>query len=503
MASYELNETEGLRGPVLSADEAAVDLTVELGDGASGQDDVITLEGDLGDADFGVDAVDEEFVIAPQPGPSEMEQLTVDGLHGAATRRNTEVDEADAAPEDTAASPAHVPRIDVDEETGAVRARISTELGDHGILNAHLTERGDEKELVVDDLSVIPLHVNTDLPAWLLANAADAGKAQGATSVDSIVGSPRSVDIREQVFGKYGTEFHDPSARDGDTPLHITADQARSYLGAGERTLHMRGFLPTEPDSPPLAAGYNQEELAALLNPPVEEAAAEETVVDDVTAATEPEATETTTIKVDAADNETELQEAPKPASVPDPDGRVVNEEDFAAFYAQHSGFVENILRSTRGLSPEEAADVMQESFLSAWKSREKFDGGNARAWITRISLNMATNGYRKAQRSPKVIDDEEVIDAAFRSAASTEPAPEDVAERNERIEEMTRALKEAKMPDNWRKILMLRYGYGMTEKEVAEKLGIPKGSVATGAMRGLERMRELLESRQEEQVLV
>ena len=48
--------------------------------------------------------------------------------------------------------------------------------------------------------------------------------------------------------------------------------------------------------------------------------------------------------------------------------------------------------------SYDDAEDVVQESFLRAWRSRESFDGAHARAWLYRIATNACIDRSRARQ---------------------------------------------------------------------------------------------------------
>src|SRR4030065_633645 len=58
----------------------------------------------------------------------------------------------------------------------------------------------------------------------------------------------------------------------------------------------------------------------------------------------------------------------------------------------------------------DRAEDLVQETFLKAWRSFHSFQPGtNARAWLYRIMMNAYIDSYRKADREPEIVDQEDV----------------------------------------------------------------------------------------------
>src|SRR5215211_7869085 len=91
------------------------------------------------------------------------------------------------------------------------------------------------------------------------------------------------------------------------------------------------------------------------------------------------------------------------------------------------SGMYSSALRMTR--NPSDAEDLVQETFLRAYRGFAGFqEGTNLKAWLYRILTNTFINSYRKKQREPKTVPDENVEDwylydrlAAQSSEASAE----------------------------------------------------------------------------------
>src|SRR5207245_10557972 len=73
---------------------------------------------------------------------------------------------------------------------------------------------------------------------------------------------------------------------------------------------------------------------------------------------------------------------------------------------------LESLFRAARRLTRNRtrAEDLLQETFLRAWRSFHTFKPGtNARAWLYKILMNAYIDGYRKATREPDIVDQEDV----------------------------------------------------------------------------------------------
>ncbi len=131
----------------------------------------------------------------------------------------------------------------------------------------------------------------------------------------------------------------------------------------------------------------------------------------------------------------------------------------------------------------DEAEDLTQDVFYHAWRSFDRYEAGtNCRAWLRSILFHRMQHHRRRAARG--VLG--EGADAAMGHLEAAEP-------RAERIEsaEMLAAL--AALPEVFRDVLLLADVEECAYKEIAERLGIPAGTVMSRLSRARRRMRELL----------
>ena len=148
--------------------------------------------------------------------------------------------------------------------------------------------------------------------------------------------------------------------------------------------------------------------------------------------------------------------------------------------------------RMTR--NAEDAEDLVQESYLKAYRYYDKFEEGtNFKAWLFKILKNTFINNYRKKQQVPPQSDFAEIEDS-FESQLSEEVtrqmrSPEEELLENVLDQDVQQAL-DTLSPD-YRMAVILADLEGFSYKEIAEILELPVGTVMSRLFRG----RKLLEA--------
>jgi RNA polymerase sigma factor (sigma-70 family) len=131
------------------------------------------------------------------------------------------------------------------------------------------------------------------------------------------------------------------------------------------------------------------------------------------------------------------------------------------------------------------AEDAVQDSFLQVWRRAASYDPARARAgtWVLTIVHRRAVDLVRREQRRRG-----EPLESAPQSGG--ESTDEEAALRSQR-----RLVQEAlrQLPDEQREALELAYYGGYTQSELAERLGLPLGTVKSRMFSGLARLRDLL----------
>lgn len=196
------------------------------------------------------------------------------------------------------------------------------------------------------------------------------------------------------------------------------------------------------------------------------------------------------------------------------PDARLVqqliagSEEALARLYDRHASAV--LAEATRASRDRwVAAEVVQETFLALWNRAELFDPsrGELRAWLVTIARNRAIDHLRRANRHDRaaafssfgVSDDLDAstIDWLAASgepvaAAGPEPGPETRLSRAETRASIAAAV--ASLAPHERSVILLAYDGGLSQSEIAARLGWPIGTVKTRTRSALRHLRERLE---------
>jgi RNA polymerase sigma-70 factor, ECF subfamily len=135
------------------------------------------------------------------------------------------------------------------------------------------------------------------------------------------------------------------------------------------------------------------------------------------------------------------------------------------------------------------AEDVVQEAFLSLWRSGARYDRsrGSVRTWVLGIVHNRAIDALRRSTVHDKRRASDEGIEERFEA---TERTDTEAARRSEAAEVRT-AL--ALLPQEQARALELAYFGGFSHSEIAEMLDTPIGTIKGRIRLGLERLRAQL----------
>lgn len=158
--------------------------------------------------------------------------------------------------------------------------------------------------------------------------------------------------------------------------------------------------------------------------------------------------------------------------------------EVFEAETMQHiNDLYRTAVRLTRDAS--EADDLVQETYMQAWKSFDNYElGTNARAWLYKILFNKFDHHRRKKFTQAKYI--QEADELTFGNAAWSAPVPQDLSD-----EEVISALD--KLPSHYRSVVLLADVHEFDYKEVAAILDIPIGTVMSRLSRARVQLKKSL----------
>ncbi|MEN9797635.1 MAG: hypothetical protein RL653_1331 [Pseudomonadota bacterium] len=151
-------------------------------------------------------------------------------------------------------------------------------------------------------------------------------------------------------------------------------------------------------------------------------------------------------------------------------------EELYRAHRARALAIARRILKD-----PAEAEDLVQEVFSRLWNGELPFHGRSSCAtWLYRVMVNRSINGLRARRR---------------RGRLEHEPSgagdPEATAAARERWRQVAGVL--GQLSPQHRELLLLRELHGLSYPEIAERLGLPEGTVKSALSRARDRLEALL----------
>src|SRR5262245_56462782 len=153
--------------------------------------------------------------------------------------------------------------------------------------------------------------------------------------------------------------------------------------------------------------------------------------------------------------------------------------DGFAAFYDAYASLAFGVLR--RMLPPEEAAEALQDVFWELWRAAGEYDPsrGSPEAWVTVRARSRGIDRVRSVRRREEVFvvaepADDASVDAAFEDGDTVRGAL-------------------ATLPEPQREVLELAYWKGLTQSEIAARLGQPLGTVKTRMRLGMDKLRGLI----------
>ena len=161
----------------------------------------------------------------------------------------------------------------------------------------------------------------------------------------------------------------------------------------------------------------------------------------------------------------------------------------FEVLYDRHGGAAYSLAYRIVG-GPEAAEDVVQESFLSIWRSGARFDAarGSVRSWTLGVVRNRSIDALRRQSgKAPKLDFDD---DATLEAQPSLELTDSE-AIRRETASRVRGALQQ--LPEAQSEVIGLAYFGGFSHSEIAEMLRMPLGTVKGRMRLGLEKVRLLL----------
>ena len=146
-------------------------------------------------------------------------------------------------------------------------------------------------------------------------------------------------------------------------------------------------------------------------------------------------------------------------------------DSDFSELYRIHLRDVYSYAYYRVG-NHHDAEDLTEQTFLQAYRhfgrALRESDGRPLRPWLIRIAHNLAANYYRDRSRRPQT----QLEDAAVVSAMHD---TEELVQSRQELEEVLRGV--AKLPEDRREALIMRFALDMDNREIARALGRSEGA--------------------------
>jgi RNA polymerase sigma-70 factor, ECF subfamily len=173
---------------------------------------------------------------------------------------------------------------------------------------------------------------------------------------------------------------------------------------------------------------------------------------------------------------------------------KVGDPDAFTELVEHHSGTVYNLaLRLTN--NPQEAEEVMQETFISAFRSLDRFEGrSQLSTWLYRIAYNAALMRLRKREPITTSIDEPVVNEEGEvlpRQLVDWGALPDEIVLSGELRAVLDQAV--AALPESLRVVFVLRDIEGLSTAEAAETLNLSETNVKVRLHRARLAMREKL----------
>ena len=157
----------------------------------------------------------------------------------------------------------------------------------------------------------------------------------------------------------------------------------------------------------------------------------------------------------------------------------------FEVVYERHCGAAFALAYRMCG-TRSTAEDVVQEAFLSLWRSGARYDRtrGSVRTWVLGIVHNRAIDALRRSTVHDRRRASDEGIEERFEARERTEIE----ASRHEEAASVRAALEE--LPAEQSRVIELAYFGGFTHSEIADMLDTPIGTIKGRMRLGLEKLR-------------
>jgi len=146
--------------------------------------------------------------------------------------------------------------------------------------------------------------------------------------------------------------------------------------------------------------------------------------------------------------------------------------------------------------SESDAEDIVQESYMLAFRGFHGFSGTDAKPWLLAIVRNTAYRWLSNRRRSANVISLDEAFGGPGEESVEAQIASEDPTPEAQLIGEVDRGLVRSalvELPPIFREVIILREIEGLAYREISQVTGAPLGTVMSRLARGRRELRKTL----------
>jgi len=169
---------------------------------------------------------------------------------------------------------------------------------------------------------------------------------------------------------------------------------------------------------------------------------------------------------------------------------RIAERADPAAFRELYEAYGPRVkaYMMRQGADAGTAEDLAQETLLTVWRKAALYAGdrGSMTTWVFAIARNLRIDRLRRE------VPWQELPEGRL-TEASSEPLPDEAMAEKERQERVQAAL--AELPPEQKDVVILAYLEGLSHSEIAERLGLPLGTVKSRMRIAYQKIRQTLES--------
>lgn len=176
--------------------------------------------------------------------------------------------------------------------------------------------------------------------------------------------------------------------------------------------------------------------------------------------------------------------------SIPEPTPAADQTRWFAVEVHSHDAALKSYLRRSFPAAREDVEDVVQESYLRMWKVQVTQPIQSAKNFLFTVARRLAIDGLRRNKISPVFA----MPDLALLPVMDSRPGVAEIACTNDELALLAQAIHA--LPNRCREVMVLRQIQGVSQKEIAQRLGLSELTVQTHVVQGLRRIEAFFRAR-------